>query len=114
MAWTLGGVRIYVEEDTGWLRSRRQAKIEVLDSNKTIVHDAGRPSDRREITFVMFSGYENSVLPLLSGSGVELVSDQGSQGNVIIMGEPSTTRLRAINYDTPVYRVTMELMKDDS
>lgn len=114
MAWTLGGVRIYVTEDTGPIRGRRQARIEVIDSIKTTVHDAGRPSDRREITFYVFSGYENDILPLVNGSGVELVSDEGSQGNWIIMGEPTPQRQRAINYDTSVYTVTMELMKDDS
>jgi len=114
MAWTYGGVRIYVEEDTGILRGRRQARIEVLDSTQTAVHDAGRPSDRRELTFVMFSGYENNFLPLANGSGHALVSDEGSQGNWIIMGEPGANRVRALNYDTSVYRVTMELMKDDS
>ncbi len=114
MAWYLGGVRIYVEEDSGLLRNRRQAMIEVIDSQSTIIHDSGRPSDRREITFVVFSGYEANVLPLINGSGHELISDQGSEGNWVIVGDPSPERLYAINYDTPVYRVTMELMKDDS
>lgn len=114
MAWYYGGVRIYVEEDTGAKRSRRQAMIEILDSASTIIHDSGRPSDRRELTFVVFSGYDANILPLCNGSGHELISDEGSLGNWVIVGEPSPNRVRAINYATPVHRVTMELMKDDS
>lgn len=114
MAWTIDGNRIYVEKDTGWQSERRQAEIDVLDSSKTIIHDSGRPSYKRSIQFVVFSGYAANILPLQdAASSYTLVSDQGSEGSVFVKSlEPE--RLQAINYDTPVYRVTMEMTKDDS
>lgn len=114
MAWYLNSERIYVEEDSGWKVERRNSEIDILDSNKTIIHDAGRKSYTRDITFVVFSGYENRILPIIdNASGISLTSDQGAQGNVYVHRfEPK--RLQDVSRDTPVYRITMELTKDDS
>lgn len=113
MAWTLGGERIYVEEDTGWVLTPRYGEIDILDSTQTILHYAGLPSKKRTITFVVFSGYHDNIIPLLDGTSKALVSDQGSEGNVYIK-DVSAERLRDISRTTEVHRVTMELMKDDS
>jgi len=110
--WYLGGVRIYVEKDSGWKVQPRRGEINVLDSNETIIHCAGRPSYTRNLTFVVVSGYENNILPLADVcSGVELCTDHGSAGNVTIKSI-SADRLQAINHPNPVYRVTIECIKD--
>jgi hypothetical protein len=112
MAWTLGGERIYVEKDSGWQTKPRIGKIEILDSEQTIIHRAGRPSYNRSIQFVVFSGYKDNILPLCSGVQA-LVSDQGAEGNVHIESMQAE-RLRDISRTTPVFRVTMECIKDGS
>jgi hypothetical protein len=114
MAWYLNGERIYVEQDTGWKVERRSSEIDILDSNKTIIHDAGRKSYKRDITFVVFSGYSSRILPIINNaSGISLTSDQGAQGDIYIHNFEAE-RLQDISRNTPVYRVTMEITKDDS
>ena len=108
MAWTLDGVRIYVEKDSGWEHSPRLGEINILDSNQTIIHDAGRPSYTRNITFVVFSGYHDNILPITDGA---LVSDQGAEGDVVVKN-CSAERLQDIKRTTAVFRVTMNLIKD--
>jgi len=112
MAWYIGGKRIYVEKDSGWQTTPRVGEVNVLDSNETILHCAGRPSYNRDITFVVFSGYFNTILPLAacSVSGIALVSDQGAEGNIVIKAlKPD--RLYDRSRTTPVYRVTMSCIK---
>ena len=113
MSWTINGVRIYVEDDTDWQWTPRIGEINVLDSSETIVHHAGRPSYTRTLQFVVFSGYHANILTLPSGTAMPLVSDQGNQGDVIIKSVKAK-RLLDISRVTPVYRVTMELLKDGS
>jgi len=113
MAWFINAHRIYVEKDTGWQCQPRIGEIDVLDSIKTIIHTAGRPSYRRNITAVVFSGYAANILPLANGSGYPLLSDQGNEGNVVIKNLKGE-RLFDTSRTTPVIRFTMELIKDDS
>jgi len=109
MAWYLNGVRIYVEEDTGWQHTPRLGEIDVLDSTQTIIHYAGRPSYTRQIVGVVFSGYHNNILPIVSGI---LLSDQGNEGMVIVKSCKGK-RLQDIKRDTAVYRVTLDLIQGD-
>lgn len=111
MSWYLGGVRIYVEKDSGWIPKPRIGEINVLDSNQTILHYAGRESHIRQLQFVVFSGYSTQILPMVDGDSYELISDHGSQGNVIIK-TMKADRLQALNYPEEVCRVTVELIKD--
>lgn len=117
MAWTLGGIRIYTEKDTGWQAEPRIGEIDVLDSNETILHCAGRPSYRRTITFVVFSGYHANIIPLASclvySGGVALISDQGAEGLVQIKSLKAD-RLFDTSRTTPVFRVTCELIQKGS
>lgn len=117
MAWTLGGQRIYTEKDTGWQTDPRLGEIDVLDSKETILHCAGRPSYRRTITFVVFSGYHINILPLADclvwSGGLALVSDQGAEGLVQIKSFKSE-RLFDISRTTPVFRITCELIQKGS
>lgn len=108
MAWTLDGVRIYVEKDSGWDHAPRIGEINILDSSQTIIHTAGRPSYTRDIVFVVFSGYHASVLPITDGA---LVSDQGAEGDVVVKS-CSAERLQDIKRTAAVFRVTMSLVKD--
>jgi len=112
MAWFLDTVRVYVEKDSGWQTTPRVGEVNVLDSNETIIHCAGRPSYTRDITFVVFSGYFTNILPLAtcSVSGIALVSDQGAEGSIVIKNlKPD--RLYDRSRTTPVYRVTMSCIK---
>ena len=116
MAWTLGGHRIYVEKDSGWIASPRVGEINVLDSSETIIHCAGRPSYTRNITFVVFSGYDVNIIPLAdtcSVSGVLLTSDQGNEGYVYIK-TLKPERLLDTSRITAVIRVNAELIQRGS
>ena len=110
MAWTLAGQRIYVEQDTAWQHTPRIGEVNVLDSEETILHYAGRPSYTRQIVFVVFSGYGTNILPITSGI---LVSDQCNEGQVVVKSCKGT-RLFDTSRTTSVVRVTMELLKAGS
>jgi len=84
MAWYLNGVRIYVEEDSYWQAEPRKGTIELLDTNSSIIHTAGRPSYDREITFVVFSGYGTNILPTLTESSVVFKDDSDTSTNVSV------------------------------
>lgn len=119
MAWYLGGERIYVEKDTGWTTNPRIGEVDVLDSKQTIIHNAGRPSHRRTIVFVVFSGYHDNILPLADNlvypSGVILLSDQNPAGvgeGKVHIKSMKGERLLDISRTTAVYRVTSELIQD--
>jgi len=90
MTWHLNSVRIYVEEDSGWNAEPRKGTIELLDTNYSIIHDAGRPSYERDLTFVIFSGYAADILPLLTSGIVVLTDDEANETNVSIMTAPAT------------------------
>jgi len=111
MAWTLDGVRIFVEKDTDWQTEPRLGENDVLDSTQTQLHYAGRPSYRRTLTFVVFSGYQANILPLADGVVKALVSDISAQGDVVVMSFKAD-RILDTSRDTAVYRVTAELVKD--
>lgn len=112
MAWYIHGQRIYVEKDTGWQASPRRGEIDVLDSTQTLIHCAGRPSYKRTLTFVLFSGYHANILPLADiCSGIPLISDQGAEGDVYIMNLKAD-RIFDTSRTTPVFRITAELLKD--
>ena len=108
MAWFLDGHRVYVEKDSGWAHDPRIGEVNILDSNQTIIHTAGRPSYTRDITFVVFSGYHANILPITDGA---LVSDQGAEGDVVVKSM-SAERLQDIKRTTAVFRVTCSLVKD--
>jgi len=110
--WFIESVRIYVEEDSGLLTTPRIGKIDVLDSNQTILHHAGRPSYTRTLTFVVFSGYHAAVLPLADGAAKTLTSyDETNEGDYIITSLKGK-RLQDISRTTRVFRITMDLVKD--
>lgn len=113
MAWTLNGVRIYVEDDTDWQWTPRIGEIDVLDSTQTIMHHAGRPSYKRTLQFVIFSGYHANILSLPSGIAIPLVSDLGAQGDVTIKSIKAK-RLLDTSRTTGVYRCTCECTKSGS
>lgn len=115
--WKLGGIRIYVEEDTGWQVEPRKGTVELLDTNYSIVHTAGRKSMMRDITFVVFSGYYSDIVPLIDDTTTTFEDYDGTVDTVTIMGKPSATRIynyRDSTDGTKVFRVKMNLLKDES
>jgi hypothetical protein len=113
MTWKLGGVRIYVEEDSGWKSEPRRGTIDLLDTDYTIIHDAGTRSLQRDITFVVFSGYYNDIMPLVASGTILFEDDDGTTTNVAIMNDLSPTRLYDY-FDRKIHRVKASLMKVDT
>jgi hypothetical protein len=116
MTWKLGGNRIYVEKDSGWIPIPRKGQIDLLDTSYSILHTAGRESLKREITFVVFSGYESNILPLVDDTSVSFEDGDGDTYTVSIMDKPNVSRV--YNYrdsfdGTKVYRISMQLMLDE-
>ena len=112
MDWKLGGVRIYVEEDSGWRSEPRRGTIDLLDTSSTIIHNAGTRSLQRDITFVVFSGYYASIMPLVAETSVVFEDDEGATANVVIMDDLSPSRLYDY-FDRKIHRVKTKLMKVD-
>jgi hypothetical protein len=112
MTWRLNGVRIYVEDDSGWQPNPRKGEINLLDTEYTIVHHAGRESHRRELGFVVFSGYYENILPLANMDSISLEDDEGATTDVTVI---SLTPERLYDYlDRNIHRVKVELLQDDS
>ena len=111
MTWKLNGVRVYVEDDSGWISSPRKGTIELLDTNYSIIQTAGRESYKRELSFVVFSGYATSILPLAVEDSITFEDDEGTSTNVSIMNL-SATRLYSY-HDRKIHRVKADFMVVD-
>ncbi len=109
--WKLDDTRIYVEKDSGWYCTPRKGTVELLDTEYSIIHTAGRPSYKRDLTFVVFSGYYTEILPKLSVDSVTLLETGGSTTSVSIL-EMRPERL----YDylgREIFRVDANLIEVD-
>ena len=111
MTWKLGGIRIYVEDDSGWKPTLRKDTINLLDTTSSILQTAGRESHRRDLQFVVFSGFANNILPLADDITVLFEDDDDLETTVSIMSM-SPERLYDYN-DRKVHRVKVELMEID-
>jgi len=114
--YKLNDVRIFVEKDSGWIVEPRKGTVELLDTDYSILHTAGRKSMTRNISFVVFSGYYTNIVPLVDDSSVTFEDDAGTDWTVTIMKE-SPERLYNFRdyYDgTEVFRVSMDLMRIES
>ncbi len=83
--WKLNETRVYMEKDSGWYCEPRKGTVELLDTSSSILHTAGRPSYRRDLTFVTFSGFSTDVLPLVDDDTVTLEDDLGNTTSVSIL-----------------------------
>ena len=109
MTWRLNGVRIYVEDDSGWVPTPRKGLINILNSNNTIVHQAGREAHTRSLSFVVFSGYYASILPITAMGTVTLEDDSGTETDITVLDMKSE---RLYDYhDRKVHKVKIELME---
>lgn len=111
MTWKLSGIRIYVENDSGWKPIPRKATINLLDTTSSILQTAGRESHRRELQFVVFSGFANNILPLASENSVTLEDDDDVETTVSILNM-SPERLYDY-HDREVHRIKVELLEID-
>lgn len=110
--WSLGGIGIYVYDDTEDTAEPVYGQIQVLDATTTILHYAGAKSRVRTIKFHVYGEANwNSLLSAAEAdSNVALVSDQGSEGNYRILSLKGD-RVQAENYDDIWMDGTAELMK---
>ena len=109
MTWKLNGVRIYVEDDSGWIPTPRKGLINILNSTNTIVHQAGREAHTRSLTFVIFSGYYASILPITALGTVTLEDDSATETDVTVLDMKPE---RLYDYlDRKIHRVKVELME---
>ena len=109
--WSLGGVKIAVEKDSGDTVTPRLDEINPLGSAlTTYLHYAGTEAKKRSITGVLFENYESAFIALIDGTAKALVSDQGAEGNYVILSlKPE--RVQDTKRDLPVTRVDIDLMK---
>lgn len=111
MTYKINNTRIYVEKDSGWQYKPRKGTVELLDTNYSIIHTAGRPSYSRSITFVVFSGYANDILPIANMTSVNFEDSAGTVTAVSVMDFKPEKLYDYFNRD--IYRVSMELLVDD-
>lgn len=109
--WTLGDVKITVEEDSLDYPGIRMGLLDPLEYNYTVGHFGGTEAMHRDLRLVIFSGYEGGFLPLVGSGYHSLVSDQGVEGNYFIT-TIRAERLHANNELRPVFRINAELRKE--
>ncbi len=110
--WTLGGYRIIVNGDT----QKPEPKVSehfVLDGTQSVFHYFGYGSPSRTLTGHLLDNPDDlaSLVDLCNNmTPAALVSDQGSEGNYLIISI-SSQRIQDIKRVKPVWRFTMELKK---
>lgn len=110
--WSYGGVRIYASSDTGKIPEWRIDEVDPIDQQyaTTFVHQAGRESYTRKITATVMDGNFDAFIFLVDGAAHALITDQGSEGNWVIM-DYSARRKQALNKSDVVLEVNIELME---
>ena len=122
MASSLAGEVIYIEQDTDWVNAPRFAELLILDSSSSVLHYLSVPSRRRTITGTIIdqSGgtapqtYTDLVTAARAHVAVNLTTEQGSQGNVIILditGQRVQNVAGATAAKKYVIRFTVELIQ---
>ena len=111
MTWKLNGTRVYVEKDSGWISQARKGTIELIDTNSSILQTGGRQSYRRNLQFVVFTGYYNDIVPLEASGTITLEDDWGTVTNVSIMNMSPERLYDYLGRD--IHRVKVELMEID-
>jgi hypothetical protein len=111
--WKLGDVRFHVDEQSG----DKPAVIgeqHVLDATKSSKHHSGSMGKSRRLGGTLFdTSASHPVLDLLesypeSDTSRTLTSDLGNEGEYTVANVQHERR-QALNYDVPVYHVTVEL-----
>jgi len=112
MSWSLGGTTIYVDKDSYWKRELVMARLQVIEATSETLHYGGCRSQTREIGFhVETQANMDSIQSMSCGSApVELISDQGSEGNVYIMSL-TPERKQALNKSDPWWYCQATLLK---
>lgn len=108
--WSLGGIKIAVEDDSLDYHKYRFVQHNVLDTQYTDVQRIGSGEIFRNVRGIVFTGYNQ--LTEFAGSGYHMfVSDQGTEGDYFL-SDLQGRRLVAANYEMPIYRITMTLRRD--
>ncbi len=109
--WSYGGVRIFVEKDSGKIPEPRIDEINPLTTTlTTYIYQAGREDYTRKITCVVWEGNWASLMALADGAEHALISDQGAEGNWVIL-TISPSRMQALNKTAVVAKVQLTLME---
>lgn len=110
--WNIGGLYMTVEKDSEDYTKVRIGKLGVLDTLYTELHFAGTEALYRDLDVYLISGYDPTLLAMMeSGSYYSLTSDQGDEGNYYIVS-CNPTRKEALNKQTVVHHVKLELRKE--
>lgn len=109
--WSYGGVRIFVEKDSGPTPEPRIDEINPLTTSlTTYIHQSGRESYSRKITCTVWRGNWELLQALADGSEHALISDVGAEGDWVILSiKPE--RKQALNESEVVASVQLELME---
>lgn len=121
MAWTYGGVRIYVQESEK-SRSQILPRLQPL-SGGTVIQSFGYESPIRSVSALIVGDTNEATLDGFSkdsGTAHEFVSPEGSLGNWILKSyKASRTKSTCQSIDTlqsddaPVYDISLELQLED-
>jgi len=108
--WSFGGVRIYVDEDSGRQANPRVDMLNPLTTTfTTYIRQHGRDSDTRKISGHCMGNYEDLIL-LADGASHLLLTDLGNEGQWVIM-KLDPKRKQAINKDYLVVYFSADLME---
>lgn len=111
--WSYGGIRIYVDADSGRKANPRVDMLNPLTTTyTTYIRQHGRDSDTRKISGHCMGTYED-LLALADGASHLLITDRGNEGQWVIM-DLDTRRKQAINKDFIVVYFTASLMEVSS
>jgi len=111
--WSFNGINIIVEKDSQDSPTARIGVLDVLGSTEPLIHFGGLEQYHRELQLVMYDGYDTLLAPLIDSGYYTLISDQGNEGRYAILSA-RPQQLQALNYDTVVHRVTLNLLKSIS
>ena len=107
---TYGGVRLYIDKDSGRSANPRVDMLNPLTTTlTTYIRQHGRDSDTRKISGHCMGNYDE-LLALADGASHLLVTDLGNEGQWVIM-DLDPTRKQALNKDYLVVYWSASIME---
>lgn len=106
--WSYGGIRIYVDTDSGRQVNPRVDMLNPLTTElTTYIRQHGKDSDSRKITGHCMGNYED-LLGVVDGASKTFITDLGNEGQWLITAiEPK--RKQALNYDSVIVHFSATL-----
>lgn len=110
--WDLGGVGIYVTEDTDWMGSQLMGRLSPLGSHFNTIHWMAAAQTRTVAAYISTANYAS--LLAMSGSLPVAFSGPNTVSGNVVVGDVRARRMQNSNLQgviTPLLLVTIDMVR---